>query len=122
MNEQDKLPSLEEFDARLRAAQAVETKGRGTGPDSAPSQRSSSMGLAFRFSIELVSAVAVGAGIGYAIDYWLGSKPWAMVVMLFLGGAAGVLNVYRAAKGLDDTVGVGGAERRKQEAKEEAKR
>jgi ATP synthase protein I len=117
MNEHDKLPSIEEFDARLRAAQAVEMKDRGTGPDGAPSQRSSSMGLAFRFSIELVSAVAVGGGIGYAIDYWLGSKPWAMVVLFFLGGAAGVLNIYRAAKGLDDTVGLGGAEKRKEKAK-----
>jgi ATP synthase protein I len=117
MNEHDKLPSIEEFDARLRAAKAVETKDRGAGPDGTSSRRSSSMGLAFRFSIELVSAVAVGGGIGYVIDYWLGSKPWAMVVMLFLGGAAGVLNVYRAAKGLDDTVGLGGAEKRKEEAK-----
>jgi ATP synthase protein I len=117
MNEQDKLPSLEEFDARLRAAKAVGAKDGKTGPDNVSGQRSSSMGLAFRFSIELVSAVAVGGGIGYAIDYWLGSKPWAMVVMLFVGGAAGVLNVYRAAKGLDDTVGVGGAERRKEDEK-----
>jgi ATP synthase protein I len=74
------------------------------------------MGIAFRFSIELVSAVAVGGGIGYALDSWLGSKPWFMVVLLFVGGAAGVQNVYRVAKGLDASVGVGNVARRKDKA------
>lgn len=54
------------------------------------------MGLAFRIGIEMVAAVAVGAGMGWLLDRWLGTKPWLMVVFFFLGAAAGLLNVYRA--------------------------
>ena len=42
--------------------------------------------------------VLVGAAIGYVIDQWLNSTPWVLVLFMFLGGAAGILNVYRFAK------------------------
>ncbi len=56
-------------------------------------------GIAFatRLGLEMVVAVAVGAVLGYGIDRWLGSGPWIMIVGVFLGGIAGVLNVYRMA-------------------------
>ena len=56
-------------------------------------------GIAFatRIGLELVIVVAVGAILGYGVDYWLGSAPWAMIIGLFLGGIAGMLNVYREA-------------------------
>lgn len=52
----------------------------------------------FRVGTELLSGVLVGAAIGYLLDRMLGTRPWLMVLFLFLGGAAGVLNVYRFAK------------------------
>ena len=55
------------------------------------------LGLAFRTGIELVSALAVGVGIGFLLDKWLDTTPWFLVVFFFLGAAAGILNVYRAA-------------------------
>jgi ATP synthase protein I len=58
-----------------------------------------SLGLAFRIAVELVAALAVGLGIGWAIDRWLGTRPWGLVVFFFLGAAAGMLNVYRAVGG-----------------------
>ena len=57
------------------------------------------LGLAFRVGIELVSAVAVGLGIGLLLDKWLDTKPWLMLVFIILGGCAGILNVYRMARG-----------------------
>lgn len=59
----------------------------------------SALGLAFRVGIELVSAVAVGLGIGWLLDKWLDTKPWLMLVFIILGGCAGILNVYRMARG-----------------------
>tara|TARA_B100000427_G_scaffold40433_1_gene29165 strand:- start:575 stop:934 length:360 start_codon:yes stop_codon:yes gene_type:complete len=59
----------------------------------------SALGLAFRVGIELVSAVAVGLGIGWLLDRWLDTKPWLMLVFIILGGCAGILNVYRMARG-----------------------
>jgi ATP synthase protein I len=49
-----------------------------------------------RIGIEMVSAVAVGVGIGWLLDAWLGTKPWLMVVFFFMGAAAGILGAYRA--------------------------
>ncbi|MEO8884391.1 MAG: AtpZ/AtpI family protein [Devosia sp.] len=51
---------------------------------------------AYRLAAEFVAAIIVGAGIGYGIDLVAGTKPWAMIVFLLLGFAAGVLNVVRA--------------------------
>jgi ATP synthase protein I len=34
---------------------------------------------------------------GWLLDYWLGTTPWGLVVLVMLGFAAGVLNVMRAA-------------------------
>jgi ATP synthase protein I len=92
-----KPPSLEDLDARLRAAQ-----DRGDAPtkdtSSAPSM--SGFGLAFRVGIELVAALGVGVGIGWFLDSWLGTKPWFLVAFFFLGSAAGFLNVWRAVSGI----------------------
>lgn len=52
----------------------------------------------FRVGTELLSGVLVGAAVGFLLDRVFGTRPWLMVLFLFLGGAAGVLNVYRFAK------------------------
>ena len=63
-----------------------------------------SWGIAFRFATEMVSALLVGGGLGWGIDWafdhWshLQTRPWGMVVMFVLGAVAGIRNVTRAAK------------------------
>jgi len=52
---------------------------------------------AIRLSTEFVVAILVGVGIGWAFDYFLGTAPWGMIVMLPLGFIAGVRNIMRAA-------------------------
>ncbi len=58
------------------------------------------LGLAFRLGTELVAATVIGTLMGYAADYYFGTKPWGIVAGLFLGGAAGFLTVYRTAMSL----------------------
>lgn len=53
------------------------------------------MGMAWRMSIELVVALFVCTGIGWALDQWFGSAPWLMLVFLVLGAAAGLNNAVR---------------------------
>ena len=55
------------------------------------------MGGAFKLGTELVAAVAVGTIIGFILDNWFGTKPWLIIIFFFLGAAAGMLNVIRAA-------------------------
>ena len=49
--------------------------------------------------------VVVATGLGWAIDRWFGTRPWGMIVLFFLGVAAGMLNVYRAVTGISGPVG-----------------
>jgi ATP synthase protein I len=63
------------------------------------------IGFGLRIGIELVVAIGVATGLGWAIDRWLGTRPWGMVVLFFLGIAAGMLNVYRAVTGVSVPVG-----------------
>ncbi len=85
------------FDNRLRAARArqgLDAPPPGTGDRSDPLSGSGwSIGL--RVGVELVSALALGVAIGWALDRWLGTGPILLAVFVMLGGAAGVLNVWR---------------------------
>jgi ATP synthase protein I len=53
------------------------------------------MAYGMRMAAEMVGAVVVGGGIGWGLDWWLGTKPWLFLLFFLLGFAAGVLNVVR---------------------------
>lgn len=104
MQDRDSPPSLDDLADRLKKARGSEDPARRSEMLS-PNLPGSAMGLAFRVGVELVAGVAVGAGIGYALDRWLGTTPWLMIVFFFLGAAGGMMNVYRAATGQGLAVG-----------------
>ncbi|MFB9950420.1 AtpZ/AtpI family protein [Rhizobium puerariae] len=94
----DRDDGLEERRKRLsadladrRAEDAAESK---RGAQSEESRKG--MALGFKLSSEFISAVAVGALLGYMLDRFAGTAPWGMIVLLLLGFCAGVLNVLRA--------------------------
>ena len=60
---------------------------------------SNGLAMAGRVTTELVAGLVVGTGIGWALDQWLDTSPGLMVVMVFLGAAAGMMNVWRALTG-----------------------
>ena len=60
-------------------------------------RKGSFMGSAFKLGTELVAAVVVGTIIGFILDSWFDTKPWFMIIFFFLGAAAGMLNVVKAA-------------------------
>ncbi len=62
--------------------------------------RGEALGHALRLGVELVAGVAVGGFIGWALDRWLGTAPFLMVVFLILGAVAGIMNVIRTAKAM----------------------
>lgn len=84
--------SFEERLAAARARQGLDRPAATGGP-------ASPWGLGLRAGLEVASALVVGVGLGLAIDWWAGTRPWFLVAGVFLGGAAGVLNVYRLMLG-----------------------
>lgn len=66
----------------------------------------SGMSRGFRLASEFVAAVIVGAGLGWLIDSFLSTRPWATIVLLLLGFAAGVLNVVRATREMNAATAV----------------
>jgi len=94
-NNRDALNSL---DSRLKNARDhVQDPLNQPGPEK--TEKGEALGLAFRVSVEIVSAVAIGVGIGWLLDGWLDTTPWLLVVFVVVGFAAGILNVYRLASG-----------------------
>ena len=98
MSEERPENELEKLDARLREARG-EAPETGSGAGSENQAPASAAALAFRVGVELVSALAVGFGIGWLLDAWLDTRPWLMLVFILLGGAAGILNVFRVTRG-----------------------
>ena len=64
--------------------------------------QTSNIGQAFKLSTELVAAVLVGTIIGFILDNWFDTKPWLIIIFFFVGIVAGILNVIRSAKKLQN--------------------
>ena len=93
----DDLKSLRERLNQARRDRPQETEGGGANDRGA---LNSAMSMGLRIGLELVVAVGFGTGLGWLIDQGLGSRPWAMLVGLLMGFAAGLLNVWRAMNGM----------------------
>jgi len=83
----------EDFKTRLKIAKSKIKKQL----DNDNEKRGSFMGSAFKLGTELVAAVVVGTIIGFILDTLFDTKPWLIIIFFFLGTAAGMLNVIRAA-------------------------
>ncbi len=81
--------------ARIARARGERTPVRQ--PASPGGQPANGASRAYRLASEFVAAIIVGAGLGFGIDALFHTRPWAMVVLLLLGFAAGVVNVVRAS-------------------------
>jgi len=105
MTQGDPQEPLNHLGRRIEEAQRAAGASTGQRSEGPQSSFGSSLALAWRIGIELLVAVVVGTGIGWAIDRWLGTRPWGMIILFFLGVAAGMLNVWRAVTGAGMAVG-----------------
>jgi ATP synthase protein I len=88
---------LDQLDAKLKAARERVGGGADRGSKSG-SYNDSLAGVGYRMSIELVVGICVGLGLGWLIDSRMGTKPWFMLILMFVGLAAGIFNVVRLSK------------------------
>ena len=87
-----KLPPdarLESLDERLDRLQQAEAK-RTAKPKPDVNYQAGQLVLS-----QLIGCPLGGGIVGWLLDRWFGTKPWLMLVMLFLGFAVGVWNVIR---------------------------
>lgn len=86
-------------DERLKALEErIEAARKAQAPKPHMEEHYSQAQLAWRMVIELVAGLAIGFGIGYGLDALLGTRPWLMVLFIFLGLAAGVNVMLRTAR------------------------
>ena len=65
-------------------------------------KKGSLMGSAFKLGTELVAAVIVGTIIGFILDNWFGTKPLLIILFFLFGSAAGIYNVIKTAKKMQE--------------------
>lgn len=91
--EQGKKGSFEERLSSARRRQGLESAADGSKKSGAADN--SNLGMGLRVGVELVSAVIVAVAIGWALDSWLHTKPFLLIVFVLLGGGAGIANIWR---------------------------
>jgi ATP synthase protein I len=87
-----------DFDARLHQARqkrGLDKADADAAADGSSGLPASALRVGMRAGVEVVSALIAGAGLGWLLDRWLGTFPWLFMLFFVVGGAAGVLNVYR---------------------------
>lgn len=84
----------DELDRRIAEAKAANERGISTAEGRAESR-------GWAVGIEFVGAVLVSGFLGWLIDRWLETAPWAMIVLLLLGFAAGTRRALRTSAQFD---------------------
>jgi ATP synthase protein I len=98
----DPLARLGERLDKARARRSSDPSVAGSSDNAAIQQ---GVGLGFRIGMEFLVAIVVATGLGWAIDSWLGTRPWGIIVLFFLGVGTGMVSVYRAVAGIRTPVG-----------------
>ena len=92
---EEEPPSFEERLKAARSRQGLDVPPPSSAGNSGDLGGMSPWGIGLRVGIELVSALVVAVAIGYGLDYWFGTRPILTAVFVLLGGAAGILNLWR---------------------------
>ncbi|MBW8309499.1 MAG: AtpZ/AtpI family protein [Candidatus Paracaedibacteraceae bacterium] len=60
-----------------------------------PKPKNAIAGLALRAGTEFISGIIMGVIFGLAIDHFFPTKPFGLIIMILLGAAAGLRNIFR---------------------------
>ena len=93
------MPANEPNDLRELGKRLDEIHRRDEERSKPPTQTPANM--AFRFATEMVAACAVGAAMGWGLDWLFGTSPIFLIVVFIFGAGAGLMNISRASKELN---------------------
>jgi ATP synthase protein I len=85
----------DDLDHRIAKAKAAD-EARAAGPVKAPQPKGYAQGS--RVLMELIGAPLGGGVLGWAIDHWFGTSPWALLILLVLSVIVAFRNIYRISK------------------------
>lgn len=106
-------------DPKDRALDDLETRIRIAKESALPSrQKEANEGL--QAGIELIGSIVGGGILGYALDAVFGTKPFLLILFLFLGIGAGFLSVWKMTQGIGTGVGFSPLHKRKKDVKQSA--
>ena len=88
LEEDARIASLDERLKRAKSEEAIRTGAVDTKGDA-------SYRLGNRVLAELIGGMVGGAVVGATLDYLLGTSPWLLLVLLFLGIASAFRNIIR---------------------------
>ena len=92
------MSNFEDFKTRLKIAKSKLQNNENKKSD----KKGIFLGNAFKLGTELVAAVIVGTIIGFILDNWFGTKPLLIILFFLFGSAAGIYNVIKTAKKMQE--------------------
>ena len=93
----DEDPRLASLEERLKAAHHTEAE-RTAHKQVGGAFTGKGVSQGNRVLSTLIGAPLGGLVVGYAIDELAGTRPWAMIALLFLGIAAGFVQIWRISR------------------------
>ena len=67
-----------------------------------PNIKPSPLGQVMKLVVEIVAAMAIGIIIGLFLDDYFDTRPIFTIIFFLLGSSAGILNVFRVAKSMQN--------------------
>lgn len=96
---------LDQLETALKKAQDSDGLTHKPKPVIKASSDNSSLAFGMRVGTEFIVSVTAPAVLGYFLDSWLGTKPFLMLLLLFLGIGAGFMSIYKITQNMGSSVG-----------------
>ena len=93
-----KNPKLKDLDNKLRGLRKNSAKS------SSDNQAFKSAHIGWRMVLELVIGIIIGVILGFSLDSFLNTSPIFLIILIFLGFAAGVRTMIKTAKEIDGNI------------------
>ena len=93
-----KNPKLKDLDDKLKDIR------KNTVKYSSDNQAFKSAHIGWRMVLELVIGIVIGVILGFSLDSFFNTSPIFLIILIFLGFAAGVRTMIKTAKEIDENI------------------